>query len=1636
MNKKRLKTILHIFTLSLIIFILGACTSEDKKTIISEALTSVSVDVSDKNQIESDFSLVVNKNPKGVIITVSSDNEAVVSFDDEATLRATVTQLKIDTTVTLTVSGKYKEETLTSTIQVTIKKKVDQTYQVIFNSMGGSFYEPITLLIGSTIPLPNNPTKEGFSFEGWFMDKNLTIAYSETLVVNENTTLYAKWTPLTYTITYQTGLATDIVHTYTFSEAIIKPNDPYLDGYSFTGWDQEIPAIMPAQDLVFKAQFSLNEYVITYHLEGGINPDENKTTYSILEEIVFKVPTKEGHTFKGWYKDEYFLHEISSTKDLTKNLDLYARFEANVYEVVFYADDAITVLETLRVTHGKTPTPTVPIKEKSLEYSYVFTGWDKPLGAITQDTSYKAIFKANPNAYTFTWITDEGAENTIYHYGETIPPMSNPTKIGYTFTGWDQEVPTTMPAQNVIITATFSINTYSVIYMVDGEVYGEVMTVTYNDPVVQFEAPSKTGYTFSGWSSIPLMMPANDVVITGSFTVNAYNLVLVVDDIEKVIVYNYGQNIIDVSDPVKEGYTFTNWDNLIPDTMPAYDLTFTALFEINTYEILFYDEDFVTVIETLMVDYNHLPTPTIEPTKAATQAYSYHFKEWNRTVEVATSDATYYAVYTQTPIDYEVLYELDGGLNHPLNPSSHNIDSKTLLNEASKTGYTFKGWYLDGAFTEPINEISGFSQTITLYALFEINQYQLTLSEGLSASTELSLIEYGTFVTITINYDDTTHEFVSLKMNNEVILLEANLPGQTYSFTIKEDVTFVLQTVELGKHTVEFVLENNTTYDTEIVYYGSLVTKPTDPVKDGHTFQGWLLDGGLYDFNTPITANISLLALFEINTYEISFYDEDMTTLIDTFILDYGVLPNPTLPTKESTVQYTYTFSGWTPLLEEVKENKTYVATYTETQREYTVTFYDEDEITILESLMVQYGKIPNPNVTPLKEETAEYSYTFNGWNPALEVVTENKTYVAVYDATIKSYTLTVVNGAENQVYTYEVGSSITPLADPIKEGYTFTGWNKVVPITMPAENLVITAQFTINTYTVTYLLDGSYYYAMDFQYNSPVYMMPDVTQTGYTFSGWSPILSVMPASNITINGSTTLIDYELTYVLDGGVNHSNNPAVYQITSQVTLNPASKGGMLFAGWFTSSDYTERVTTIYEGSTGPVTLYAKFINGVGNLTTTLDWVNGKETQVKQAFEQAYIDAGFTVSPSNPVIEVKFNQARVMLYQVIDNEGIIFLNEVNGKAFYTTNINVKTETGFLFGNDLTLLGIVRQDGFEYFITDDAVYQIEATTRTRLINTVGRGETETSYVGYWDITLNDFNKAYKFSENYMTSLGLPLSFVYSKVYNTYDLNSNGTYVTGKPKSDKTYLVQPFENGWIIQARGRLEEQFAQYAVQHGAAPILNDMYDLVTGVAGNANLNITGAPVSIEFTYNGIRYQNFEYGYGKLVNGAFSFTHDLVVDIQGTEMSRIIGAGEHFDNWRTEINFTGGYELPWERLRVGQDFRNVVGKMIRNNSKPYNSEGGIHHTIHELDGMGVVQIFKDGTGATVGFGNSFVVQGPWWAGAHEIAPELNAFALSNRDILGRPIRDWEKIGSTIRQVFEHGTVEKVGSAEPVIK
>ena len=134
-----------------------------------------------------------------------------------------------------------------------------------------------------------------------------------------------------------------------------------------------------------------------------------------------------------------------------------------------------------------------------------------------------------------------------------------------------------MPAHDVTVTGTFSINSYTLTYLVDGEVY-KTYELQFGVFIRSEAFPKKEGYTFSGWSEIPETMPAHDVTVTGTFSINSYVLTYMIDDeVYKTVEYEYGATI--VPEPQPEGdYIRFEWVGL-PETMPANDVTVYASYE-------------------------------------------------------------------------------------------------------------------------------------------------------------------------------------------------------------------------------------------------------------------------------------------------------------------------------------------------------------------------------------------------------------------------------------------------------------------------------------------------------------------------------------------------------------------------------------------------------------------------------------------------------------------------------------------------------------------------------------------------------------------------------------------------------------------------------------------------------------------------------------------------------------------------------------------------------------------------------------------------------------------------------------------------------------------------------------------------
>ena len=144
------------------------------------------------------------------------------------------------------------------------------------------------------------PTKEGYTFNGWFTDVDLSIPFIGP--VNQSLTLYAKFTVNSYTLSFNTdgGTTVDSIN-QPFGSEIITPADPTKEGYTFDGWSPALPATMPAENQEFAALWVANNYTITFNTNGGdtIAP----LTQAYGTSLSLPVPTKTGYNFDGWFTD-------------------------------------------------------------------------------------------------------------------------------------------------------------------------------------------------------------------------------------------------------------------------------------------------------------------------------------------------------------------------------------------------------------------------------------------------------------------------------------------------------------------------------------------------------------------------------------------------------------------------------------------------------------------------------------------------------------------------------------------------------------------------------------------------------------------------------------------------------------------------------------------------------------------------------------------------------------------------------------------------------------------------------------------------------------------------------------------------------------------------------------------------------------------------------------------------------------------------------------------------------------------------------------------------------------------------------------------------------------------------------------
>lgn len=267
-------------------------------------------------------------------------------------------------------------------------------------------------------------------------------------------------------------------------------------------------------------------------------------------------PIKEGHTFCGWSE----VPETMPASDVT----ISGSFAINSYILEYIVDG--NVYKTDTITYGDSIAVIPPL----VKDGYTFSGWSEvPETMPANDVTISGTFSINKYLVTFK-IDDEVIAADSLEYGAVIIAPEAPEKEGHTFSGWNG-ITEKVPANDVTIEGSYSVNSYLLTYTVDGDIV-QSDSVAYGTVITLLDEPIKEGYTFSGWSGAPETMPASDVAISGTFTINQYTITYIIDgEVFAADTINYGGAIIVPNVPIKEGYDFA-WSDEIPETMPAKDI--------------------------------------------------------------------------------------------------------------------------------------------------------------------------------------------------------------------------------------------------------------------------------------------------------------------------------------------------------------------------------------------------------------------------------------------------------------------------------------------------------------------------------------------------------------------------------------------------------------------------------------------------------------------------------------------------------------------------------------------------------------------------------------------------------------------------------------------------------------------------------------------------------------------------------------------------------------------------------------------------------------------------------------------------------------------------------------------------------
>lgn len=644
---------------------------------------------------------------------------------------------------------------------------------------GDNVLETVEIEKDSAITLPTNPTKGGYSFVGWYVDKELTQAYDAEVVtsVSADVTLYAKFEKIKLYVSVVTNGGTVIIDGQEQTErGVVEVSNgatytlptPTKAGYTFLGYtlDGEDFAISGTYErensITVRAQWALNTYVVSYFDGSNKLADANvnhgsKVVYSGAGSSLIKT----GYTFAGWYTDAELTNAYDENTLVTGNFNLYAKFNANSYVINVNANGGDAV-NAVNVVYGGEYTLPTPNRTGYTFAGYTLDGEDFALsGTYDKVTNVTVRAQWTLNSYV---VTIDGDEQSVNHGGKVVLPTA---PVGHTFAGLytDAEFNTVFDANtevtsNLTLYAKYTANAYVInVVLVRNDatlVGGTTINVTYGasyevaDPTTTNANYEFVKYTYGGveFNQEGTYNYATDITIVAEWTTveGYYNLdVVFMNGNQTVASFEIERAddtavVIDPTlipeDPTKVGYTFSHW--ALTENGVAEDLTvaistskvYHACYTVNTYTINFAEElTDAYYANGIEVTYGAGYSITA-PVKVGHQFMGWVIEDTEDAFNASGLYATEGDV-TLAPVwkinTYEVEVFVDGELRDVMVIDYGDVITVPTIS-AKNAGYTLDGWYTNSACTTEYDFATLVTKEFSIYAKNVANKYTITVN--------------------------------------------------------------------------------------------------------------------------------------------------------------------------------------------------------------------------------------------------------------------------------------------------------------------------------------------------------------------------------------------------------------------------------------------------------------------------------------------------------------------------------------------------------------------------------------------------------------------------------------------------------------------------------------------------------------------------------------------------------------------------------------------------------------------------------------------------------------------------------------------------------------------------------------------